>query len=124
GKGTGTAAIDQSAPWPYNIPKLITALSLGVNPPPGVSCTGPSNPFAVPSVYSDCGSMAGSSFGNYPTTLLPSPVFLPGQGPQTTYIPGSVHLTGNTSGSGILIVDGDLDVNGGLNFYGLVLVRG
>jgi len=124
GQGTGAAAIDQSAPWPYNIPNLINALSAGVNPPPGVSCTGASNPFAVPSVYSDCGTMSGTSFGGYPTTLLPSPVFPPGTGPQTTYIPGSVHLSGNTTGSGILIIDGDLDVNGGLNFYGLVLVRG
>ena len=42
----------------------------------------------------------------------------------TEYIPGSVHLTGDASGSGILIVDGDLDINGGLNWYGLILVRG
>jgi hypothetical protein len=125
GQGSGAAAIDSSAPWPYKIPQLINAFTQGVNPPAGLSCTGTPNPFAVPSVYADCGSMAGPSFGGYPTTLLPSPVFSPtGPGPQTTYIPGSVHLTGNTSGSGVLIIDGDLDVNGGLNFYGLILVRG
>jgi hypothetical protein len=42
----------------------------------------------------------------------------------TEYIPGSVHLTSAATGSGILIVDGDLDINGGLNWYGLILVRG
>jgi hypothetical protein len=40
------------------------------------------------------------------------------------YVPGSVQLSGKTSGSGVLIIDGDLDVHGGLNFYGLILVRG
>lgn len=125
GMGSGTAAVDQNAPWPYKIPQLINALSAGVNPPAGLTCTGTANPFGTPSVYENCGNMAGATFGGYPTTLLPSPVFSPtGPGPQTTYIPGSIHLTGNTSGSGILIVDGDLDVNGGLNFYGLILVRG
>ena len=33
-------------------------------------------------------------------------------------------LTSAASGAGILIVDGDLEINGGLNWYGLVLVRG
>jgi hypothetical protein len=42
----------------------------------------------------------------------------------TEYIPGSVKLTSAASGAGILIVDGDLEINGGLNWYGLVLVRG
>jgi len=42
----------------------------------------------------------------------------------TEYIPGSVKMTAAAQGSGILIVDGDLEINGGLNWYGLVLVRG
>jgi hypothetical protein len=40
------------------------------------------------------------------------------------YIPGSVKLTAAASGAGVLIVDGDLEINGGLNWYGLILVRG
>ncbi len=44
--------------------------------------------------------------------------------PATVYVPGSIKLTSAANGSGILIIDGDLEVNGGLNFYGLVLVRG
>ncbi len=42
----------------------------------------------------------------------------------TEYIHGSVKLTSAASGAGILIIDGDLEINGGLNWYGLVLVRG
>lgn len=116
--------IDPNAAWPYKIPQLIDALSAGVLPPPGVSCTGTTNPFAVPSVNADCGTMSGGSFGAYPDISTSPATYLPGQGPQTTFIPGSVKLTGNTSGSGILIIDGDLDVHGGLNFYGLILVLG
>jgi hypothetical protein len=43
---------------------------------------------------------------------------------QITYIPGNVQLTSGAIGNGILIVDGDLDIHGGLQFYGLVIVRG
>jgi len=35
-----------------------------------------------------------------------------------------VKLTSSAMGNGILMVDGDLEINGGLQFYGLVLVRG
>ena len=30
----------------------------------------------------------------------------------------------DVTGSGVLIIDGDLDVHGGLSWYGLILVRG
>lgn len=117
--------IYQNAPWPYKIPQLINALSAGAVPPSDMSCTGTADPFATPPKYENCGTLSGETWGGVanlstnPVTFSPS-----GSGPVTTYIPGSVHLTGNTQGSGILIVDGDLDVNGGLFFYGLILVRG
>ena len=48
-----------------------------------------------------------------------------------TTIPGTaaeirqrLKLAGGTQGCGILIVDGDLDINGGFSWYGVVLVRG
>src|SRR5260370_11788744 len=47
-----------------------------------------------------------------------------GSVPQVTSIPGRARLIGNDTGSGVLIIDGDLDVHGGLAFYGLILVRG
>jgi Tfp pilus assembly protein PilX len=35
-----------------------------------------------------------------------------------------VKLAGGTSGCGILLVDGDLDINGGFHWYGIILVTG
>lgn len=45
--------------------------------------------------------------------------------PVIAYAAGNLSLTSNNSqGDGILIVDGDLNVNGGLYYYGLIVVRG
>lgn len=48
--------------------------------------------------------------------------------PQITYFPGGSGVTikgnGNASGAGILIVEGDLTIQGSFNFKGLVIVRG
>jgi Tfp pilus assembly protein PilX len=38
--------------------------------------------------------------------------------------PTSLRLAGGTTGCGLLIVDGDLEVSGGFSWYGVVLVRG
>lgn len=39
------------------------------------------------------------------------------------YVDGSVHLNGNGYGQGILLVNGDLEINGVFEFFGLVIVR-
>lgn len=119
-------AIKQNVnPWPLSIADLISQYEAEATPataaPYNVSCTGTPNLTAVPPVYSSCGTTTGQQFGTYPTGLPSTPV---GSVPQVVYMPGSVQLSGNTSGSGVLIIDGDLDVHGGLNFYGLILVRG
>jgi hypothetical protein len=45
--------------------------------------------------------------------------------PVITYADHNVELNANNSrGAGILVIDGDLSVNGGLYFYGLIIVRG
>ena len=64
------------------------------------------------------------TFGTYPNPQAGAAP-IPGTGtPAVVYMPGSVRLTGNPTGDGVLIVDGDLDVHGGLAFYGLILVTG
>jgi hypothetical protein len=39
------------------------------------------------------------------------------------YSEGDLHLKGNTRGQGVLLVNGTLKLNGGFEFYGLVIVR-
>jgi hypothetical protein len=39
------------------------------------------------------------------------------------YTQGSVKLNGNGYGQGILLVNGDLEINGTFEFYGLIIVR-
>jgi hypothetical protein len=127
-------AVAQNQPWIYDIPGLINSYKDGAvnvtKAPYNWSCTGtPSN----------CGTHSGLNYG-IPPAFPPSPVDNPtydstfgscsggvGPGcpsPQVTYVPGDAKLTASSNGNGILIVDGDLEINGGLQFYGLVLVKG
>jgi hypothetical protein len=41
-----------------------------------------------------------------------------------TYVDGDLHLSGNSSGGGVLIVDGSVTMTGKFNFQGLILVTG
>jgi hypothetical protein len=111
-------------PWPnsLNINNLINQYKAGATVPP-FTCSGTQDLTTTPAIYKNCGTQTNQTFGTYPTGLPTEPA--PGSyTPVTEYIPGSVKLTADASGSGILIVDGDLEINGGLNWYGLVLVRG
>lgn len=119
-------------PWPYDIPSMIETYKQGAVTPPW-SCTAGSA-----GANANCGTQSNAVLG-VPPKFPPSPVDAPasdpaygacsngvGPGcpsPQVTYVPGNVQLTG-AAGNGILIVDGDLDIHGGLNFYGLILVKG
>jgi hypothetical protein len=121
-----TASVQNVNPWPnsLNIDNLINKYkSLPGAVSPNYSCTGTPNFTGTPEVYKNCGTQTSQQFGTYPTGLPVEP--LAGSYTSVTeYIPGSVKLTSAASGSGILIVDGDLEINGGLNWYGLILVRG
>lgn len=124
---TGTPAIvagtnpptQQGVPanqFPWNIPNLAKAYanSAGTVIPSGLSCTGtPAN----------CGTVSSGSFGTPPNPFPPTgaPV---GEVPQITYFPGSVDLQAKGTGAGVMVVNGDLTVHGGFNFYGLVIVTG
>lgn len=122
--GQSTPTLADVKPWPYDVNALINAYTQtgsGFKTPSGMSCTGTPNLSATPAVYANCG-VVGTDFGTYPPPPGP-PTTSVGAAPQVTYIPGSVKLSGN-SGAGVLIIDGDLDVHGGLQFYGLILVRG
>ncbi len=45
-------------------------------------------------------------------------------GVELVYCDGDLHLSGNGSGAGYLVVDGDLIISGGFTWHGVVLVRG
>jgi Tfp pilus assembly protein PilX len=117
-------AVAQNQVFPYDVPALIakySSLPSTVNttgPPYNISCTS-----GTP--YQNCGQINAGSLGTAPTGF---PSFDPnspaGVVYQTTYVPGSFDIQAHTSGAGVLIVDGDLTIHGGLNFYGLIIVRG
>ncbi len=121
----GNASVQNVNPFPYNISQLISQYqSTSVAAPFNSSCSGTANFTSSPPVYAQCGTQSGQTFGGYPTTdsngnLIPSTAT-----PQVTYVAGSVHLSSNPTGAGVLIIDGDVRIDGGLNFYGLILVRG
>jgi Tfp pilus assembly protein PilX len=121
---TTAASVQNVNPWPnsLNINTLINKYSPGASAPP-FTCSGTQDLTTTPATYKDCGTQSSQTFGTYPSGLPTEPA-LGSYTSVTEYIPGSVHLTSAASGSGILIVDGDLDINGGLNWYGLILVRG
>jgi Tfp pilus assembly protein PilX len=126
---TGGASLQNQNPWPnsLNINNLINQYRPGAAIPSfASSCTGTANPLGVPPTYMSCGIQTSQTFGTYPSSLLLTPPVEPinYNGGVTEYIPGSVKLTSAATGGGILIVDGDLEINGGLNWYGLILVRG
>ncbi|HET9838771.1 MAG TPA: hypothetical protein VFR84_11085 [Candidatus Angelobacter sp.] len=128
-QGTQTVpgpSVQQVNPWPssLNINNLINHYKTGAATPSWASgCSGTANFTSIPATYLNCGTQTSQQFGTYPAGLPTEPS--PGSYTSVTeYVPGSVKLTSAATGSGILIVDGDLEVNGGLNWYGLVLVRG
>lgn len=148
----GGTCYAQNQSWPYDVPSLINMYKQGAvnvtnqnstDHQPNWSCTS-SGWCASGSSVSAGQTSPNQQFGT-------PPAFPPGPDPtnptntgtasgtacytgytsasgacwsQTTYIPGSAKLTSSASGNGILIVDGDLEINGGFNWYGLVLVKG
>jgi hypothetical protein len=114
---TTVSLTDPSNPpaWPYDIPKLIDKYKNmpGATTPYGACSGSPAT----------CNSNASATenWGAVDSNFNP---MAPGDmNPQITYLPGNTRLNG-VVGAGILIIDGDLDIHGGLEWYGLVLVKG
>ena len=123
--GTNPIYSKNNADYPYDVQELIKnykssawdvtqACYAGSPTPCGWSCPGGA-----------CGTHSSATAGTVPSPFPPTDPSNPVGGvPQVTYIPGNVQLTSSANGNGILIVDGDLDVHGGMQFYGLILVKG
>ncbi len=118
----GTVAVQGATgqgPWPYHVDDLINTLKAVAQP-----ATGP--PWNLTCANGSCGTYTNGTFGSFPTNPA---VPATGGPPVTVYFPGSVTLHGDkggvgTNGDGILVVNGDLTVDGGLQYYGLILVKG
>lgn len=120
-------ALDPNVPWPYDMSQVIAALQPPVTEPvtdfAGISC-------GTFDIYGNriCQG-SGVQMGTLPSTWPPPPgaTQLDNQ-PRYVFADvgrgGLLKLTGASSGSGLLVVDGDLQLNGGFQWYGLILVRG
>ncbi|HLW51888.1 MAG TPA: hypothetical protein VKW06_03505 [Candidatus Angelobacter sp.] len=132
----GTSAVTaslQNQPWPppgiKDVNTLINMFESGAKNTTGqpwnYTCSGTPNFTSTPAVYANCGTQTSQQFGTFPPNLISSNgADNSGAVQQYTYVPGSVKLTSASNGAGVLIIDGDLEINGGLDFYGLLLVRG
>ncbi len=130
--------VAQNQTFPYDINNLISTYSQmpGVVNPTQLSASDPNHLYCAPQTppaYPQCGpntsgtgNVTSVSWGTAPNPFPPADPANPiGEVPQITYIPGSVNVKSNQiQGAGILIVDGNLDLNAGINFYGLIIVRG
>jgi hypothetical protein len=106
--------VSPNSDWEYDIPALIERYKPGAVAPYGLNCPG-----------GNCGTQTQQQFGTLPIPFPPLDPNNPiGGSPQITYVGGDLILTAHSVGNGILIVDGDLRLHGGLEFYGLILVRG
>ncbi|HWR37543.1 MAG TPA: hypothetical protein VN622_16900 [Clostridia bacterium] len=128
-----TPPVAEGQNWEHDIPAMIErykdgAVNVARTPSYNWTCT----PSTTPGASDECGTHSNQVFGIRPKfppeyDEYDVPVSDPALGqanPQITYIPGDAMLTSSASGNGILIVDGDLDIHGGMEFYGLIIVRG
>lgn len=130
---TSPAVIANASTFPYDVAQLITQYQGLAN----------NEPFGTTSCGGGTGCKAsGAQYGIPPTPFPPAgdpgpPTENPCNTPadiavgttgkyctEVTYIPGSGDFTGQLSGAGILVVNGDLTLEGGANFYGLIIVSG
>ena len=111
-------------PWPYNVDQIISQYKQMAQ-----SAVGPPW-YYNPSCSGTTCKVQNEQFGTFPTnpvtgqTESTSPIAADGT-PQIVYVPGNLKLDSpKAGGDGLLIVNGDLTVDGGLEYYGLILVKG
>lgn len=113
--------------WPYNMDQLIAMWQPPASEPvtdfSGTSCG------TVDSSGNRTCQGQGVQMGTMPNPWIPAPgVTSANNQPAFVYADvgrgGLLKLTGQSSGSGVLVVTGDLAINGGFQWYGLIIVRG
>ena len=111
--------------FPYDIPGMIDTYK---NDPNTVHAdypcySGGPQPCGLSSFHLQGAALGGTLPVPFPPTYVSSQT---GGTPQITYYGdgNSLDLNAGSSGNGILIVDGDLTIHGGFQWYGLILVKG
>ena len=119
--GNGISQNNATNGLPYSIDQLVSKYSSQantINLGASLGCSG-----SWPSANCS-GSPAAGDLGTPPSPWPPSPLWNDSSAVcKTVYIPGSIGMNG-ASGCGIMVVDGDLTLHGGFNFYGLLIVHG
>ena len=116
----GDPSICPNCSWNWDVPTMINQYK---NNPLFKSITDPSSGVTCSGTPVSC-SGSNANLGTPPNipppgTATNSPV------PKFYYAPGDLHLTANnTQGYGILVVDGDVSFNGGVNFEGIIIAKG
>jgi hypothetical protein len=111
--------------FPYDIPAMIDTFK---NDPSTVHAdypcySGGPQPCGLSSFHLQNAALGGTLPVPFPPTY---PANQTGGVPQVTYYGdgNSLDVNAGSQGNGILIVDGDLTIHGGFNWYGLILVKG
>src|SRR5262249_40884445 len=110
GTNVYTASVQNVNPWPYDTDKLIntykqSAKNASTTAAWNYGCSGTPNFTSKPAVYASCGTQTSQNFGTFPPNLLLNGDES-GADPKSVYIPGSIKLTSDSNGAGIMIVDG------------------
>lgn len=122
GPNKGCWPLGENETFPYNIQDIVQQLFPFSRPATEVVSQYGGN------LKKSSGEWSGQKvgLGTLPTPWVPPVGTMPtGNIPEITYFDATTHITASGSqGSGILIVDGDLEINGGFEFYGLIIVTG
>jgi Tfp pilus assembly protein PilX len=116
----GSPSLCPGCPFNHDVPTLIDNLKKHpmfqsiTTSGTGVSCSG------SPTSCSGSNAQLGT-----PPNLPPPATATNTPVPKFYYSPGDLHLSGNGSlGYGVLVVDGDIEFNGGIYFEGIIIAKG
>lgn len=107
GSEPGCVCVDEGANYPYDLDFLVSYYRAQAT-------------ILTPGTYT-AGTLPPGILGTFPTG---DPNTGNGAIRNITYVPGDFTCTGKCKGAGVLVVDGEFRFNAGMEFWGLIIVRG